>query len=86
MLKCCMHLAETRKIIRRMGVIFSRFTGELRQGRSERGARDTRNGGIHVSRAPRPLCSSFARKTQKKKGEEEEEERLFCRLIAKRDS
>ena len=62
-----MHLAETRKIIRRMGVIFSRFTGERRQGRSERGARDTRNGGIHVSRAPLPLCSSFARKKAKKK-------------------
>ena len=65
MYKCCMHVAETRKIACRMGVVFSRFTGKQRQARSERGARDTRNGGRPVSRAPRPLCSSFARKTQK---------------------
>ena len=39
-----MHVAETRKIACRMGVIFSRFTGNQRQARSERGARDTRNG------------------------------------------
>ena len=39
-----MQVAETPKIACRMGVIFSRFTGKQRQARSERGARDTRNG------------------------------------------
>ena len=67
MCKCFMHLAETRKIACRMGVIFSRFnSGSKGSAKRARSARHAQRG-RHVSRAPRPLCSSFAQKTPKKK-------------------
>ena len=36
MCKCCMHVAETRKIACRMGVIFSRFTEKQSEASEER--------------------------------------------------
>ena len=84
MLKCCMHLAETRKIIRRMGVIFSRLQASEGKGEASE-ERETRATGEYTCLA---LLARFALRSpeKRKKKEEEEEECLFCRLIAKRDS
>ena len=62
-----MHLAETRKIACRMGVILSRFnSGSKGSAKRARSARHAQRG-RHVSRAPRPLRPKNAKKKKKKK-------------------
>ena len=72
MCKCFMHLAETRKIACRMGVIFS-LTVDRREARSERGARDTRNGEDTCLALLARFALRSPKKRKKKKEEEEEE-------------